>query len=150
MQFFHHLLAELQKLEQGFCYEFLRAKSYEGNTTTGTVRLSGLDFTLLEGRPVVIVEDIVDTGVTLSKVVPKIMEESRPKSVEVCTLLEKRIDRERQRAELCGKPAIVAKYCGFSIPNKFVIGFGLDYDEMYRDLEDIWIISQEGIEAGRV
>eukprot|EP00549_Striatella_unipunctata_P021290 CAMPEP_0118725032 /NCGR_PEP_ID=MMETSP0800-20121206/32918_1 /TAXON_ID=210618 ORGANISM="Striatella unipunctata, Strain CCMP2910" /NCGR_SAMPLE_ID=MMETSP0800 /ASSEMBLY_ACC=CAM_ASM_000638 /LENGTH=156 /DNA_ID=CAMNT_0006633693 /DNA_START=225 /DNA_END=695 /DNA_ORIENTATION=- len=138
--FFHHLLAALQRRRQGFSYEFLRAKSYEGDSTTGTVHLSGLDYKKLTGKHVVIVEDIIDTGTTLAKMLPILEAEGKPKSLEVCSLLEKRLTEESRRSK-----HVQARYCGFSIPDKFIIGYGLDYNELYRDLQDIWVISKEGI-----
>ena len=143
--FFHHLTSELMMLQQGFNYEFLRAASYSGTDTTGDVKVfsEDFDFSTLEGRHVIVIEDIVDTGTTLAKLIPVINERGNPTSVEVCTLLEKRIDHERRRS---GIILTKAKYAGFSIPNKFIIGFGLDYNELYRDLKDIWVISKAGIE----
>ena len=68
---------------------------------------------------------------------PKLKEMAKVKSIEICTLLTKRLP----------EPAKVsAKYVGFSIPNHFVVGCGLDYNEVYRDVKDIYIISQKGIE----
>eukprot|EP00562_Extubocellulus_spinifer_P006500 CAMPEP_0178517592 /NCGR_PEP_ID=MMETSP0696-20121128/25775_1 /TAXON_ID=265572 /ORGANISM="Extubocellulus spinifer, Strain CCMP396" /LENGTH=238 /DNA_ID=CAMNT_0020148037 /DNA_START=96 /DNA_END=812 /DNA_ORIENTATION=- len=144
--FFHHLTAELMKLKQGFTYEFIRASSYLGATTdtSGDVKLSKeFDFDTLVDRHVVLIEDIVDTGTTLARLIPVIQERGKTKSIEVCTLLEKRIDHERHRSEII---LTKAKYSGFSIPNKFIIGFGLDYNELYRDLLDIWVISKAGVE----
>ena len=134
------------KLKQGFAYEFIRASSYCGTTTetSGDVQTSSdFDFTTLENRNVILVEDIVDTGTTLAKLIPLMKNRGKAKTVEVCTLLEKRIDHERRRSEI---NLTKAKYCCFSIPNKFIIGFGLDYNELYRDLSDIWVISQAGID----
>ena len=150
--FFHEMLRRLQDRSQGYTFDFLRASSYEGTETTGTVRVSeDFDYGGLEGRDVIVVEDIIDTGVTLSRLLPVLRERGGCRSVEVCTLLEKRIDGERgaRAAEAGGgggHAPVVARYCGFSIPNRFVIGYGLDYNELYRDLRDIWIISQAGIE----
>lgn len=117
--------------------EFLRASSYEGTSTTGKVDVvGGQKFEDMTGRDVLIVEDIIDTGTTLSHLLPMLQEQAKPKSLEVCSLLIKRLD----------KPAKVqAKYVGFSIPHNFIIGYGLDYNELYRDLKDIWVISQKGI-----
>lgn len=78
----------------------------------------------LENRHVILVEDIVDTGTTVANLLPKV-ESYGTKSVQVCTLLEKRLDKGTQ-------PAAKAKYSGFSIPNKFIIGYGLDYNGRKR------------------
>lgn len=136
----------MMKLRQGFTYEFIRASSYCGATTdtSGDVKVSEeFDFSALVDRHVVLIEDIVDTGTTLARLIPVIKERGKTKSIEVCTLLEKRIDHERHRSEVI---VTKAKYSGFSIPNKFIIGFGLDYNELYRDLLDIWVISKAGVE----
>jgi hypoxanthine phosphoribosyltransferase len=138
LQFYHHLLEALQDLRQGYYMDFLRVSSYEGTSTTGSVSIGGgLKYEELEGKDVIIVEDIIDTGTTLSHVLPMLLEKAKPKSMEVCSLLVKRLD----------EPAKVqAKYVGFSIPNHFIIGYGLDYNELYRDIKDIWVISHKGIE----
>ena len=119
--------------------EFLRASSYAGIATTGNVQVVGseVERKAVENRHVILVEDIVDTGTTVASLLPK-LESLGPKSLHVCTLLEKRLgDGE--------VPAAKAKYSGFSIPNKFIIGYGLDYNELYRDLKDIWVITPAGV-----
>jgi hypoxanthine phosphoribosyltransferase len=133
-------LDALQDLKQGYTMEFLRASSYEGTESNGNVQLLGNELKRedLENRHVILVEDIVDTGTTLLNLLP-LLQQLGPKSLEVCTLLEKRLGSH-------GEPAAKAKFAGFSIPNMFVIGFGLDYNELYRDLKDIWVISQAGID----
>jgi hypoxanthine phosphoribosyltransferase len=138
LQFYQHLLEALQELKHGFTTEFLRVSSYEGTSSTGNVKVGeGFKFDDLGRRHVILVEDIVDTGTTLAHVVPILQEKGRPKSLQVCTLLEKRLEKP---------PRISAKYKGFSIPNHFIVGYGLDYNELYRDVRDIWVISQAGIE----
>ena len=118
--------------------EFVRASSYDGISTTGDVLLSGgLRMEDLHQRHVIVVEDIVDTGTTLSHLLPLLREAAQPKSLEICTLLEKR---------LVGVAKVKAKYTGFSIPDHFIVGFGLDYNELYRDVPEIWVISQAGID----
>lgn len=97
----------------------------------------GLNYQDLTGKDILIVEDIIDTGTTLSHLLPILEKEARPASISVCTLLKKRLPTPSK----CD-----AKYVGFSIPNQFVIGYGLDYNELYRDLKDIWVISQKGID----
>ncbi|KAL7492126.1 hypothetical protein ACHAWT_001415 [Skeletonema menzelii] len=136
--FYLHLLEALQDLRQGFYTEFLRLSSYEGTETSGTVKIGGgLNYQDLTGKDVLIVEDIIDTGTTLFHLLPILEKEAKPKSLEVCTLLTKRLHTPAK---------CEAKYVGFSIPNQFVIGYGLDYNELYRDLKDIWVISQQGID----
>ena len=139
-KFYQHLLDALQDLKQGYSMEFLRASSYAGDSTTGDVKLLGSELKKqdFENRHVILVEDIIDTGTTVANLIP-LLESLQPKSVQVCTLLEKRLGNGTE-------PAAKAKYTGFSIPNKFIIGYGLDYNELYRDLKDIWVISPAGIE----
>ncbi len=91
----------------------------------------------LHQRHVIVVEDIVDTGTTLAHLLPLLQEKAQPKSLEVCTLLEKRLKEDAK---------VQAKYSGFSIHDHFIVGFGLDYNELYRDVPDIWVISQVGID----
>ena len=126
--FFIHLTDYLQELRQGYDIEFFRASSYNGVNTTGNVTMYSdlLDMKAIQNRHVVIIEDIVDTGTTLSHVVPIIKEQGNPKSIEVCTLLDKRLDDG-------DKKHFVAKYCGFSIPNLFIIGYG--YVSIYVSIE---------------
>jgi len=135
--FFQNLLEALQEFKHGYTMEFLRASSYEGNASTGNVKVDSFNYENLEGKHVILVEDIVDTGTTLSHVLPLLKEKSNPKSLEVCTLLEKRLAKA---------PRVTAKYKGFSIPDHFIVGYGLDYNELYRDVKDIWVISQFGID----
>lgn len=134
--FFTHLSDALQDLRQGYDVEFLRASSYEGTNSTGDVQLVGeLKVETIQYRHLLIIEDIVDTGTTLAELVPLIKARASPASLEVCTLLDKRLETKK----------FSAHYCGFSIPNHFVIGYGLDYNELYRDLKDIFCISKAGI-----
>ena len=85
----------------------------------------------VEGYDVIIVEDIVDSGVTLSYLLT-LFEQRKPKSIRIATLLDKPERRLR--------PVDVA-YCGFQIPDEFVVGYGLDYAEDYRNLKDVCILS---------
>ena len=124
----------------GFFTEYIRAASYEGTETTGEVRiLGGADlYRNLEGRDVIVVEDIIDTGTTLSRLLPLLRREAGPRFVEVCALLTKRLGDSR--ISRCA-----ARYVGFSIPDEFVVGYGLDHNELYRDLGDVWVLSERGI-----
>lgn len=139
--FFQHVLEALQELKHGYRTEYLRASSYHGTSSTGAVTTSGgLVYEALENQHVILIEDIVDTGTTLSHLIPEIRGRVSVKSLEVCSLLEKRLDQP---------PKVDAKYICFSIPNHFIIGYGLDFNELYRDLRDIWVISKAGIEFDR-
>lgn len=126
-------------LRQGFTMEFLRVSSYEGTSTTGKIQVGGgLKMEELKAKDVILVEDIIDTGTTLFHLVPLLREQVPTiKSIETVALLSKRLDEPAKYQ---------AKYVGFSIPNHFIIGYGLDYNELYRDLKDIWVISKKGID----
>jgi hypoxanthine phosphoribosyltransferase len=137
--FYQHLLDALMDLRQGFLTEFLRVSSYDGTSTTGEIKVGGVfNVEDLKGRDVILVEDIIDTGTTLSQLIPLLKEQCQSiKSIEICSLLSKRLPNPAK---------VEAKYVGFSIPNHFIIGYGLDYNELYRDLKDIWVISKAGIQ----
>jgi hypoxanthine phosphoribosyltransferase len=105
--------------------DFLVASSYgSGTTTTGEVRLVYDPAVDLEGKHLLLVEDIVDSGTTLNRLIP-LLEERRPKSLELCALLHKRIAQN-----LVKEP----RWVGFDAPSEFLIGYGLDYSENYRNL----------------
>ena len=111
---------------------FIRMKSYEGMHSTGEVKqIYGLQQDIT-GRTVVVVEDIVDTGITLNYLVNNLKCRGAA-SVEICTLLDKPERRERD---------VHAKYSGFVIPNEFVVGYGLDFDEKYRNLPEVCVLKQ--------
>jgi hypoxanthine phosphoribosyltransferase len=105
--------------------------SYEGgSTSSGRVKLT-YDLTLpVEGKSVLVVEDIVDTGLTLHFLKRK-LSLRHPKEIKICALLDK---------PACRKAEVDVDYVGFVIPNKFVVGYGLDYDEQYRNLPYIGYI----------
>ena len=104
--------------------DFIVASSYQGTNTTGVVSIKKDIDGDVEGKNVIIVEDIVDTGITLAKLLDYFHAKGA-KSVEICSMLSK---PSRRIAE------IEPKYCGFEIDNLFVIGYGLDYDQKYRNL----------------
>ncbi len=113
--------------------DFVRLASYGcGSVSSGEVRITKDLETSLAGREVLIVEDIVDTGLTLSRLVG-VLRERRPASLKVCAFLDK---QERRRVPF------TADYVGFSIPDRFVVGYGLDYDEQYRFLPDVCVLDQ--------
>ena len=112
--------------------DFMVVSSYgAGTTTSGEVKVIKDVNTPLENRHVIIVEDIVDSGVTLNYLV-NLLKFRGAQSVEICTLLDKPERRKRE---------VYPKYKGFVIPNEFVIGYGLDYDEKYRNLPEICIMN---------
>lgn len=122
----------LKKLELNVSLELVKLKSYEGQSTTGEVRkLMGLTASL-EGKDVIIVEDIIDSGLTLSYVLD-LLAAQRPASVSVATLLLKP-DVFRNRFDI--------RYIGISIPDRFVVGYGMDYDGQGRQLPDIYALIQ--------
>ena len=111
--------------------DFIAASSYGGgSTTTGNVKITKDLSTNVEGRDVIVVEDIIDSGLTLS-FLKNFLQQKNPASVSLVTLLDK---PERRRVEL--KP----DYVGFQIPDKFVVGYGLDYAEQYRYLPYVGIL----------
>lgn len=108
---------------------FIRVASYEGTASTGAIKETfGLPDNL-HNKDVVIVEDIVDTGLTLKYILEKVHAQ-QPASVTVCSLLFKPAALKASIEEL--------KYVGFEIPNEFVVGYGLDYDGLGRNLKDIY------------
>jgi hypoxanthine phosphoribosyltransferase len=112
--FYTHLSDALQDLRQGYDMEFIRASSYDGTSSTGNVVFGECKVESIQNRHLIIIEDIVDTGTTLASMVPMIQQMATPASVEVCTLLDKRLDPSKKKFS--------AKYCGFSIPDHFIIG----------------------------
>ncbi len=109
---------------------FIKVSSYMGqDTSSGVVKsIIGLDIDL-KGRDVVIVEDIVDTGLTLGFLLD-VLRKHEPASVAICTLLLKPLALQREIEEI--------SYVGFEIPNEFVVGYGLDYKGLGRNLRDIY------------
>ncbi|MGE5455186.1 MAG: hypoxanthine phosphoribosyltransferase [Methylocystaceae bacterium] len=114
--------------------DFMDVSSYGASTeTSGEVRIMKDLEVAIEGRHVLIVEDIIDTGLTLQYIL-SMLKQRNPKSLEVCTLLDKPSRRQSD---------VVAKYNGFSIPDKFVVGYGLDYAERYRNLPGVYVLKPE-------
>lgn len=111
---------------------FVRFKSYEGTASTGDVKqVMGLTEPV-EGRDVIIVEDIIDTGRTMQRL-KECVGELGPRSIAVATLLSKPSAR---------KVDVEADWTGFEIPDRFIIGYGLDIDGHARNLNDIYVVSQ--------
>ena len=113
--------------------EFIGISSYgKGKTSSGQVRVTkDLDVSV-EGHHVILVEDILDTGLTLSYLV-RIMNQRKPKTLRIATLLDK---PERRQSP------VQVDYVGFKIPDEFVVGYGLDYAEDYRNLKDVCVLEQ--------
>ena len=112
--------------------DFIAVSSYgKGKESSGQVRvLKDLDSSI-EGLNVVLVEDILDTGLTLSYLL-RVLQQRKPKALRVAALLDKPSRRLKQ---------VEGDYIGFSIPNEFVVGYGLDYGERYRNLKDVCVLN---------
>lgn len=116
---------------------FVRLKSYEGMESTGNLQvLVGGSLDEIRQRHVLIVEDIIDTGHTLTKFVDY-LKQYDCKTIGTCALVEKRTPKSN---------GFKGDFIGFSVPNQFIVGCGMDYNERLRDLEHIAVISSEGVE----
>ena len=153
-RFFSDLLNKLNTLNTSsgrsvpISIDFIKVKSYVDTASTGEVKILGMDNLVesLKGKNVLIVEDLIDTGSTMKKLL-KTMKKYEPKQLKVATLMRKRTPLS---------DGFAADYVGFEMPDKyffaslvdenFIIGFGLDYNEYFRDLSHICTINQAGIE----
>ena len=133
MDFYHHLT----DTDIPFYVETLNASSYVGTESKGTVNFNGFKFKKVEGRDVLVVEDIIDTGNTLDTTVKKLYE-AGASSVEVACLLSKPSRRKSGNK-------IEPDYLGFVIPDQFVVGFGLDYNRRFRKLKHIGVLTATAI-----
>ncbi|CDZ75208.1 hypoxanthine phosphoribosyltransferase [Peptoniphilus sp. ING2-D1G] len=122
----------VRKIKNSVVIDFMDVKSYEGTTTTGEVRILKDLSIKIEGKDVLIIEDIIDTGLTLSYLI-EVLKSRGAKSLNVCTLLTKPARRKKE---------INVKYVGFEIEDNFVIGYGMDYNERYRNLPYIGILDE--------
>jgi len=121
--------------------DFIRLRSYENDKSLGTIQIIGGDnMESIKGKNVLVVEDIIDTGRTMTKLLG-VLEKYEPKCVKVASLLVKRTPLSNGY-----KPA----YCGFEIPDKFVVGYALDFNEHFRDLHHICVINSNGINKYKV
>ncbi|MDF1662297.1 MAG: hypoxanthine phosphoribosyltransferase [Planctomycetota bacterium] len=119
--------------------DFLRVSSYEGVKSTGKVRI---DFDLtqpIQGKDVLIIEDIIDTGLTMHCLMQRLSVRGA-NSISLCTLLDK---PSRRKDDV----DVSVNYCGFKIENRFVLGYGLDLDGKYRNLRDVYALRSEVEEA---
>ena len=114
--------------------DFMSVASYgDGTKSSGVVRIFHDLKASIEGKNVIVVEDIIDSGLTLSHLLG-LLQGRHPASLKVCVLLDK---KERRKTE------VNVDYCGFSIPDKFVVGYGLDCAGMWRHLKDIKYVIEE-------
>ena len=113
--------------------DFMAVSSYSGTTTTGAVKINKDLSQDIEGKDVIIVEDILDSGVTLHYL-KGYLEGRKPASIKIVTLMDKPARR---------KADVHADYFCFDVPDEFVVGYGLDYDEKYRNLPYIGILKHE-------
>ena len=115
-------------------FDFMIASSYgNGTSTSGTVKiLKDLDYDV-EGKHLIIIEDIIDSGTTMNYLM-KYFRERKPKSVKLCALRSK---PSRRTVD------VSIDYCGFEIPDEFIVGYGLDYAEKYRNLPFIGVLKPE-------
>ena len=113
-------------------FEFIRVSSYHGQNSTGIIELKVDLQGNIEGKDVIVIEDIIDTGRTLSYL-KEYLKSKNPKSIKIASLLDK---KERRVCEM------EADYVGFDIPDKFVLGYGLDVDEKYRNLPYVGYIEE--------
>ena len=110
--------------------DFIRARSYLSTSSTGDVRVSGAERLNVQGRHVVLVDDIVDTGQTTAHLLD-LLRHDGPESVALCCLLDNPCRRT---------VAVKIDYCGLTIPNKFIVGYGLDLDHRWRNLPGIYTV----------
>lgn len=140
-RFFTDLLDRIQQYNHFGCRsvpfstDFIRVKSYVDDRSTGEVKVIGLDsMEDLNGKNLLIVEDIIETGKTM-KALLTLLEKYTPNEVKVASLFVKRTPRSS---------GYEPDYVGFEIPDKFVVGYALDYNEYFRDLSHVCIISERG------
>ncbi|KAI9222957.1 hypoxanthine phosphoribosyltransferase 1 [Blastocladiella britannica] len=116
--------------------DFIKVKSYHNAESSGTVSISYTDAELLalKGKHLLLVEDIIDTGATMVALLKR-LREYEPASIRVVSLFVKRTPLSN---------GYIPDYCGFEIPNRFIVGYALDYNEHFRDLDHVCVISETG------
>lgn len=120
----------IRKLSVDFEIDFVRVSSYKGKKSSGKVKFLSDTVIDIKGKDVLLVEDICDTGRTLSYV-KDLFIKRKAKSVRICTLINKKVEKFKN---------IKIDYFGFDIENEFIVGYGLDYDGKYRGLPYIGVI----------
>ena len=114
--------------------KFLKVKSYEGTASSGSLVVAvDFSFSSLNSKHVLVVDDILDTGLTLDTICKRIRNETEALSVKSCVLLDKQVNRKTIKK---------ADYTCFQVPDKFVVGYGLDYDGKYRNLPYIGVLDE--------
>ena len=121
-----------KKIKNNIQFEFIEVSSYDGHKSTGKIKLNKDITNSIKGKDVILVEDIVDTGITINFLKEYLLEKE-PKTLKICSLLDK-----PSRRVVNIKP----DYLGFTIEDKFVIGYGLDDEQNYRNLDYIGYIEE--------
>ena len=129
----------MRELTVPFTVEFVAASSYgTGTRSAGAVALGDIGRLQIAGRELLLVEDILDTGLTTTALIDRLREKG-PASLRICTLLDKRNGRA---------PHLPVAYAGIVIPDEFVVGYGMDYAERYRNLRAVYVLSFDDRRAG--
>lgn len=127
----------LRRMDMPLRLDCISVSSYHGVATTGVIRFNQVRLPDVHNRHVLLLDDILDSGHTLHAIREKLLGEANPLSVKICVLLRKDVPRQRE---------LEADYVGFDIANEFVVGYGLDYMERFRNLPYIGVVSDEAIE----
>lgn len=122
----------MREINADLTLDFMQVSSYGSSTVSGELKILKDMQNDVFGRDVIVVEDIIDSGNTLYALVELL--KTRGANVEICTLLSKPARREKE---------IDVKYCGIEIPDKFVVGYGMDYNERFRNLPYIGVLKKE-------
>jgi hypoxanthine phosphoribosyltransferase len=126
-------LADLvREVNMPLTVEFVQAQSYQHTASTGKVKISSGAPIPVRGRHMLVVEDIVDTGTTAAHLI-ELLQKDGPASLRLCALLDKP-SRRRMPVQI--------DYLGFTVPDRFVVGYGLDLDQQYRYLPDVYIVEE--------
>ncbi|MFW5780875.1 MAG: hypoxanthine phosphoribosyltransferase [Bacillota bacterium] len=124
----------VRKIDLDVNFDFMAVSSYgAGVSSSGEVRIIKDIAEPIEGKNVILVEDIIDSGNTLSYLI-RLLKQRKPKSIKVASLLDK---PDRREVDIQGD------YVGFEIPNEFVVGYGLDYNEKYRNIPEVCVLKSE-------
>eukprot|EP00056_Hartaetosiga_gracilis_P005487 m.85109 g.85109 ORF g.85109 m.85109 type:complete len:234 (+) comp12183_c1_seq11:47-748(+) len=147
-QFFSDLIEEMKgqiliknSINTRIDFEFIRCRSYENEESTGRVKIEGCSsLSSLKGKNLLIVEDMIDTGGTMVKLIST-LKELEPATIRVASLFVKRTPRSNGY-----KP----HYTGFEVPDEFIVGYALDYNEYFRDLKHVAVLNDNGKQKYKV